>query len=154
MLKDIQIPNCRLIKYSHGGHFLAVNEKEHIFIYDSVYYETLNVPKCSHSCFRFLTTFKTSPSLTMTHVLSPPVSMVTSTAFHSTTRCTARTTTTKKATSTNSPRLTPASPTTTRSPLLIRMTSLLILTCSLEPPLKNISSYTRTNVRSLLQSFP
>jgi cilia- and flagella-associated protein 57 len=38
VLKDIQIPNCKLIKYSHGGHFLAVNEKEHIFIYDSVYY--------------------------------------------------------------------------------------------------------------------
>lgn len=25
VLKDIQIPNCKLIKYSHGGHFLAVN---------------------------------------------------------------------------------------------------------------------------------
>ena len=38
VLKDIQIPNCKLIKYSHGGHFLTVNEKEHIFIYDSIYY--------------------------------------------------------------------------------------------------------------------
>ena len=27
VLKDIQIPNCKIIKYSHGGHFLAVNEK-------------------------------------------------------------------------------------------------------------------------------
>jgi len=27
VLKDIQIPNCKLLKYSHGGHFLAVNEK-------------------------------------------------------------------------------------------------------------------------------
>jgi WD40 repeat protein len=25
VLKDIQIPNCKIIKYSHGGHFLAVN---------------------------------------------------------------------------------------------------------------------------------
>lgn len=43
VLKEIQIPNCKLIKYSNGGHFLTVNEKEHIFIYDSIYYETLHL---------------------------------------------------------------------------------------------------------------
>lgn len=43
VLKEAQIANCRFIRYSHGGHFLLVNEKEHIFIYDSIYYETLHV---------------------------------------------------------------------------------------------------------------
>lgn len=43
VLKEAQIANCRFIQYSHGGHFLLVNEKEHIFIYDSIYYETLHL---------------------------------------------------------------------------------------------------------------
>jgi WD40 repeat protein len=43
MLKESQLPNCRLIKYSNSGHYLIVNEKEHIFVYDTVYYETIHL---------------------------------------------------------------------------------------------------------------
>ena len=42
-LKEVALSNCRIVKYSNGGHFLITNEKSNIVIYDSIYYETINV---------------------------------------------------------------------------------------------------------------
>ena len=40
-LKEVNLTNCKLVKYAHGGHYLLTNEKNMIFIYDSIYYDTL-----------------------------------------------------------------------------------------------------------------
>ena len=42
-LKEVGLNNCRIVKYSNGGHFLLTNEKSNILIYDSIYYETISV---------------------------------------------------------------------------------------------------------------
>jgi WD40 repeat protein len=42
-LKEVSLNNCRIVKYSNGGHFLITNEKSNIVMYDSIYYETLEV---------------------------------------------------------------------------------------------------------------
>jgi len=38
-LKDVNLTNCKIVKYAHGGHFLLTNENKRIYIYDSIYYE-------------------------------------------------------------------------------------------------------------------
>lgn len=40
-LKDMGLSNCKIVKYSNGGHYLLTNEKSNIVIYDSIYYETV-----------------------------------------------------------------------------------------------------------------
>jgi hypothetical protein len=43
VLKEVGLSNCRIVKYSQGGHYLITNEKSNIVIYDSIYYETVAV---------------------------------------------------------------------------------------------------------------
>ena len=38
-LKEVNLTNCKILKYSHGGHYLVTNEKNAIIIYDTIYYE-------------------------------------------------------------------------------------------------------------------
>lgn len=39
----MNLTNCKIIKYAHGGSFLLTNEKSNILIFDSIYYETLYI---------------------------------------------------------------------------------------------------------------
>ncbi|EAR86922.2 WD domain, G-beta repeat protein (macronuclear) [Tetrahymena thermophila SB210] len=42
-LKEVNLTNCKLVKYSHGGHYLLTNEKNTILIYDTIYYEAQQI---------------------------------------------------------------------------------------------------------------
>lgn len=42
-LKEVGLNNCKILKYSNGGHFLVANEKSNVIIYDSIYYEAIQV---------------------------------------------------------------------------------------------------------------
>ncbi|CAK83220.1 unnamed protein product (macronuclear) [Paramecium tetraurelia] len=41
-LKDVTLNNCKIVKYSHGGHMLITNEKTNVYIYDAIYYELIH----------------------------------------------------------------------------------------------------------------
>lgn len=40
-LNDINLPRCGIVRYAHGGQFIISNENSNIFIFDSIYYDTL-----------------------------------------------------------------------------------------------------------------
>lgn len=40
-LKEVTLTNCKIIQYSHGGHYLVTNEKNNILIYETIYYDTI-----------------------------------------------------------------------------------------------------------------
>lgn len=41
-IKDVTLNNCKIVKYSNGGHMLITNEKTNVYIYDAIYYELIH----------------------------------------------------------------------------------------------------------------
>jgi len=40
-LNEVSLPECRIARYAHGGHYIISNEKSMLLVFDSIYYNTL-----------------------------------------------------------------------------------------------------------------
>lgn len=126
---------------------MAVNEKEHIFIYDSIYYETLHVFFDLFSYSHSQIMCKISRFRMMILISLPHVPAATSIALTFMTPSITRTITVKKGMSTNSPLPTTASATITRLLLLIKMIKLWKLIFSWDALPRSIWLSTKIGVR-------
>jgi len=65
-LKEINLTNCKIVRYAHGGQFLVANEKNVLILYDSIYYETLQVLEGHPSLIRDICISKNDAELVST----------------------------------------------------------------------------------------